>query len=356
MKWGSSMFKNKNILISGGCGSIGTFLIHELLKQEPKVIRLYDIDEDGLWRSRKKFGNYANIRFLKGDVCNRDRLDFAMENINIVYHLAAMKHVHICEYNPFEALETNVLGTNNIIHSAIDNDVEKVIFTSSDKAVNPTTVMGTTKLLAEKLIIAANYYSVKTILSCVRLGNLLGSRGTVLNLFEEQIKNGVPLTITDENMTRFIMTPKEMVEFLFNVTNIMQSGEIFVPKMKALKIIDLANAIAEKNHNSYEKASRLKKIEFTTIGRQTGEKLYEELMTSNEALNMLETDSMFIILPEISEFNREVNKTSYKITLDKSLYPEAKIFQGDIYNSKSEEYLTVEEIKELLEKINSWKL
>jgi len=184
------LFKNKKILITGGTGSIGQEIVREVLKHEPAVVRILDIDETKQFELQQEYEDYENIRFLLGDIRDKERLYRAIEDIDIVFHTAALKHVQACEYNPFEAVKTNVIGTQNLIDVAIDEEVEKVIFTSSDKAVNPTNVMGATKLLAERLITSANYYkgARKTVFSSVRFGNVLGSRGSVIPLFKNQIE------------------------------------------------------------------------------------------------------------------------------------------------------------------------
>jgi FlaA1/EpsC-like NDP-sugar epimerase len=184
------LFRNKNVLITGGAGSVGRELAREILEYHPKVLRIFDIDETRRFELQQEFGELENVRFLLGDVRDRARLRYAIENIDIVFHAAALKHVEACEYNPFEAIKTNVLGTQNVIDVAIEEEVSKVIFTSSDKAVNPTNVMGTTKLMCERLMTAANYYRGlrKIAFSSVRFGNVVGSSGSVTPLFKTQIQ------------------------------------------------------------------------------------------------------------------------------------------------------------------------
>jgi FlaA1/EpsC-like NDP-sugar epimerase len=183
-------FKDKKILVTGGTGCIGSEIVRNLLKYKPNVVRIFSNDEDATFQIIQELGRANNRRFLVGDIRDKERLMLAMENIDIVYHAAALKHVPLCEYNPFEAIKTNVLGTQNVIDAALENKVEKVINISTDKAVNPTKTMGATKLLAEKLTIDANYFKgkTKTIFSCVRFGNVAYSRGSVIPLFESQIR------------------------------------------------------------------------------------------------------------------------------------------------------------------------
>ena len=206
-------FRNKKILVTGGTGCIGSEIVINLLKYQPDVVRIFSNDEDSTFRMSQELSKNQNVRFLIGDIRDKERLIVAMENIDIVYHAAALKHVPLCEYNPFEAIKTNVLGTQNVIESALKTDVNSVINISTDKAVNPTSTMGATKLLAEKLMTDANFYKgpSKTIFSSVRFGNVLYSRGSVIPLFEEQIKKKKMITITNPKMTRFMMS-KENAE------------------------------------------------------------------------------------------------------------------------------------------------
>jgi len=333
-----NLFKNKKILITGGTGSIGQEILREILKYQPTVVRILDVDETKQFELQQEYEDYDNIRFLLGDIRDKERLYRAIEDIDIVFHTAALKHVLACEYNPFEAVKTNVIGTQNLIDVCIDEEVEKVIFTSSDKAVNPTNVMGATKLLAERLITSANYYkgARKTIFSSVRFGNVLGSRGSVIPLFEKQIRKGGPVTITDKEMTRFIMSMRDAINLLFKATEIAQGGEIFVFKMDAIKITDLAEVMIEELAQKYGYTSDGIKIEI--IGNKPGEKLYEELMTEDEARRALESEDMFIILPEMKELSH----------INKSSYPSVSEAEVRAYNSRDVKHLAREEIKEIL--------
>jgi len=327
-----SIFKDKNILITGGTGSIGQEIMREVLKHEPTTVRILDLDETKQFELQEEYGDLENIRFLLGDVRDKERLYRALEDIDIVFHTAALKHVLSCEYNPFEAVKTNVVGIQNLIEAAMDEGVEKVIFTSSDKAVNPTNVMGATKLLAERLIIAGNYYKGRrrTKFSSVRFGNVLGSRGSVVPLFKKQIENGGPVTITNEAMTRFIMPMKDAVKLLFKAAELTKGAEIFVLKMKTIRITDLADVMIDE--------LALNEIKIKIIGNKAGEKLYEELMTEEEAKRALEIEDMFIVLP--SHLN--------------SLSPSVSDLKAEVkaYTSKEAKHLTKEEIKKLLYKEN----
>ena len=333
-----STIDEKAILITGGTGSIGQEILREILKYEPKVVRILDVDETKQFELQQEYGDYKNIRFLLGDIRDKERLRRAIEDIDIIFHTAALKHVLACEYNPFEAVKTNAIGIQNLIDVALNEEVEKVIFTSSDKAVNPTNVMGATKLLAERLITSANYYkgARETVFSSVRFGNVLGSRGSVIPLFKKQIGDGGPVTITNEDMTRFIMPMQDAIDLLFKAIELAQGGEIFVFKMKTIKIIDLAEIMIVELAPNYGYSPNEIKTEI--IGTKPGEKLYEELMTEDEARRALESEDMFILLPEMKEL-------SY---IDKSSYLSTSQAQIKAYTSNTMKHLTKEEIKDIL--------
>ncbi len=330
-------FKDKRILITGGTGSIGTGLVRRLLEFNPKVIRIFSNDENAQFCLEQELKEHSDLRFLVGDVRDRERLKRATENIEIVFHAAALKHVPSCEYNPFEAIKTNVIGTQNLLEVAIDENVEKVITISTDKAVSPVNVMGATKLLAERLTIAANYYKgfKRTVFSCVRFGNVLGSRGSVVQLFEKQIRNGGPVTLTDPDMVRFVMSMERAIELVLKAAEIAKGEEIFIFKMPALHIRTLANVMIQKLAPKY--GYEPKDIEVKIIGKRKGERLYEELITEDEAMNAYETEDMLVVLPEtpIIPAQREGLK---KIA-----------FKG--YTSKDTTELTKKEIEDLLESI-----
>ena len=293
-----NIFKNKKILITGGTGSIGVEILREILKYEPEVVRILDIDETRQFELQQEYEGCRNIRFLLGDVRDTTRLHRAFSGIDIVFHTAAYKHVLSSEYNPFETIKTNVIGVQNVIEASIDAAVEKVIFTSSDKAVNPCNVMGATKLLGERLITSTNYYRGTvsgTTFSSVRFGNVLGSRGSVLPLFKKQIQGGKAVTITNREMTRFVMSPSQTTNLLFKVVEIAQGGEIFIFKMPVIKITDLAEVMIEKLALKY--GYNGDNIAIKIIGNKKGERVYEELMTEEESKQSLETKEMFIVLP-----------------------------------------------------------
>jgi len=331
-------FKDKKILITGGTGSIGQEIIRGILKYNPSVVRILDIDETKQFELQQEYKEHNNVRFLLGNVRDKERLSRAVEDIDIIFHTAALKHVLACEYNPFEAVKTNVIGTQNLIDVAMDEEVDRVIFTSSDKAVNPCNVMGTTKLLAERLITSANYYkgAIKTVFFSVRFGNVIGSRGSVIPLFKKQIQSGGPVTVTDPNMTRFIMSMSKAINLLFKATEIAQGGEIFIFKMPIVKILDLAEVMIEELAPEY--GCDVKDIKIKTIGNKPGEKMYEELMMEEEAIRSWETNGMFVVLPEMKELSH----------INPSIYPSATPSKLRSYISKDVKPLTKDEIRVIL--------
>jgi len=285
-------YQDKNILITGATGSIGQALIGRLLKYHPNVIRLLDNNENGLFYLRQKYTgeDLEKLRFLLGDIKNLNRLQYAFQGIDLIIHAASYKHVLECEYNPLDAVETNVIGTANVIQAAINQDVKKVIFTSSDKAANPSNTMGTTKLLAEKLMVAANEYGArKTVFSCCRFGNVVGTSGSVIPLFKKQIVEDHKVTITDPAMTRFMITQNTAIDLVLKAGVLSKGGEIFIFKMPVININELADAMIEK----YGKAKK------EIIGKKPGEKMYEEIMTEEEMTRSLEGEDMYVILPPI---------------------------------------------------------
>ncbi|AKB29017.1 UDP-N-acetylglucosamine 4,6-dehydratase [Methanosarcina siciliae C2J] len=295
--YNTSFFRDKSILVTGGVGSIGSVLVKKLLELDPRVIRIFDNNETGLYDLYNELQS-KKIRPLIGDIKDKERVSRALEGIDIVFHAAALKHVPLCEYNPFDAIKTNILGTQNIMDAALDHAIDKVILISTDKAANPTNVMGATKLLAERLTVSMNYYRGKrnTAFSCVRFGNVLNTRGSVIPLFKCQIAKGGPITLTDAGMTRFMMTIPKAVDLVFKATELSRGGEIFILKMPALTVKDLAEVIVEEFAPQYE--YRLEDIEIKIVGKRPGEKIYEELMTSYEAEYAYENADMFIVLPE----------------------------------------------------------
>ena len=279
------MFKNKTILITGGTGSFGKAFLKYLLinHKDIKKIIIFSRDELKQFEMSVQFSEkkYPNIRFFLGDIRDIDRLSRALEEVDYVIHTAALKQVPAAEYNPFEVIKTNIIGTQNIIDAIIDSNVEKAIALSTDKAAAPINLYGSSKLAADKIFIAANNYSQKKF-SVVRYGNVFGSRGSVVPLFLEQSKTG-KVYLTDERMTRFTITLEEGVEFVINCLGKMWGGELFVPKIPSYKILDVLRAFAPS----------AKKI---NIGIRPGEKIHEEMITSSDSFNTIEFKDYFVII------------------------------------------------------------
>lgn len=322
------IFDNKTILITGGTGSFGQEFAEIILKEHnPKSVRIYDNRELAEVEMERKF-NDQRLRFFIGDIRDKERLSRAMNGVDIVVHAAALKHVPICEYNPIEAMRTNVEGATNVIDVAIDNSVERVMAISSDKAVYPVNLYGATKMVAEKLFIQGNSYTGprKTMFSCARYGNVIASSGSVVPLFNQQ-KNKGEITITDERMTRFWITLEQGIHFVVRCIEIMNGGETFIPKIPSMRITDLADVIAPEAK---------KKI----IGIRPGEKLHEVLLTKEEARHTKETNDYFVIEPEFSFWDRGNFKDTRHL-------PDGFEYTSDS-NSK---WITKEQMKEILKKI-----
>jgi UDP-N-acetylglucosamine 4,6-dehydratase/5-epimerase len=286
------------VLVTGGSGTIGSRLVDHLLQAGPEVIRVLGRDETKQFYDRHRHRE-RNVRFLIGDIRDRDRLLRACEGIDVVFHCAALKHVESGEYNPFEATQTNVTGTQNVIDACLATGVSTMVLTSSDKAANPTSVMGASKLLAEKLVTAATNYrgSHRTTFASVRFGNVLGSRGSALELFARQIAAGGPVTVTDPSMTRFIMSTDRAVELAIKAAEVAHGGEVFVFKMPAARLDDLITATVDvvAPANGLDPAA----IERQTIAPRAGEKAYEELMTEDESTRAIDIGDMYAVLPSI---------------------------------------------------------
>lgn len=322
---------NKNILITGGTGTIGKALLNRLLNYDVKHIYIFSRDEQKQEAELYNLKYNPKVSFIIGDIRNYHSINTALRGIDIVFHTAAMKIVSICENNPKEAFITNIIGTDNIIRSATLNGVEKVVFTSSDKAANPTTVMGVGKLYSERLMTHGNFINENnTIFSTVRFGNVLGSRGCVLDLFKEQIKNQDYVTVTDPGMTRFICTIDDAVDLMLKGAEKAVGGEIFIKKMPSIRIEDLAEALINYLAPAFSKDPKSIKVQF--IGKQPSEKLFEELITTHEAERSLEFDDYYCILPTILKGS-------------KNIYPikNCKAVSGEI-SSHTNRLLTKEEI------------
>lgn len=290
-------YTDKKILITGGTGTIGQHLVKHILQDKPAVIRIFSRDEYKQFEMEQTLReHHRTLRYLIGDVRDLPRLTRAMEDIDYVFHLAAMKHVPSCEYNPFEAVQTNVIGTQNVIQAALENNVSRVLFTSSDKAVSPFNTYGATKLMAERLISAADYQKgpKPTIFASVRFGNVMGSRGSVIPLFKRQIMEQGIVTVTDLEMTRYMMTPAQATHLLLAANEMSRGGEVFVLKMPIVRLADLVDVMLELVPAKYKTGAN---VVIKEIGIRPGEKMSEELMTIDEAASMIEQPYMYIIPP-----------------------------------------------------------
>lgn len=289
---GIKLFKDQTILVTGGTGSWGYELIKQLLIQTPKEIRIFSRNESNQFTMKQEFDNNSKLKFIIGDIKEKDTLDSACTDVDYVFHLAALKHVPVCEDQPIEALKTNVFGTQNIIDVAIQNKVRKVIYISTDKASNPSNFYGLTKALGERLIIHANTLNTETKFVCIRGGNVLGTNGSVIHVFKRQIREKGVIGITDPNMTRFFLSIEDAIKLVFKATFESVGGEIFVMKMPSCRIIDLAMVLIE--------ASNKKNVDIEILGKRPGEKVHELLLSPFESKTTITFDQeYFVILPQI---------------------------------------------------------
>lgn len=285
------MFNNQRILVTGGTGSWGVELIRQLLLKQPKEVIVYSRNESAQVDMKRRFDD-ARLTFCIGDIRDKEALCAACKEVNLIYHLAALKHVPVCEEQPYEALKTNVIGTQNVIQAAIDNQVDKVIYISTDKAANPANFYGMTKAIGEKLIVYANLLHTDTQFVCVRGGNVLGTNGSVIHLFEEQIRNKQRIGITDLRMTRFFLTLQDAIQLLFKASEQSIGGEIYVMSMPSCRILDLAEVLIE--------ASGAEGVAIVEQGIRAGEKIHEILMSEHESMSTrIFDDEYLIILPMI---------------------------------------------------------
>ena len=326
------MLKGKSILVTGGTGSFGKKFVETILTRYPEVERIVVFSRDELkqFEMAHQFpeNRFEQIRYFIGDVRDKQRLMQAMEGIEIVIHAAALKQVPACEYNPFEAVKTNIIGAQNVIEASIEKGVRRVVALSTDKAAAPINLYGATKLCSDKLFAAANNFKGKHDIkfSVVRYGNVMGSRGSVIPFFLKKRVDGV-LPITDERMTRFNITLEDGVKLVLYALEVMRGGEIFVPKIPSYRILDVAEAIAPQCRKE-------------VVGIRPGEKLHEEMITQTDALCSLEFDKYFVILPSIPLWDVD----NYLATFNGRYCDD-----GFSYNSGSNtEWLTVEQIRDLL--------
>ena len=331
------MLNNKSILVTGGTGSFGKKFIKILLSDyKPKKVIIYSRDElkqFEMQNSNEYSSKNILLRYFIGDVRDFHRLQMAMDDVDIVVHAAALKQVPAAEYNPFEAVKTNIIGAQNVIDAAISKNVEKVIALSTDKAAAPINLYGATKLTSDKLFIVANNYRGKREIkfSVVRYGNVMGSRGSVIPFFLKQKEKGV-LSITDERMTRFNITLREGVDFVLKCLENMWGGELFVPKIPSYNIMEVAKAIAPD-------------AKYKTVGIRPGEKLHEEMITETDAMSTIEFDDYFVITPSSEYISWDIDSFLNESNGSKGKYCK----EGFSYNSeKNKDFLTVEELRDLI--------
>ena len=319
-------WNDKVVLVTGGTGSFGKKFVEVMLQEyHPAKLIIFSRDELKQHEMRVAGFDQPNLRYFIGDVRDADRLRRAMHGVEIVVHAAALKQVPACEYNPMEAIKTNILGSSNVIEAALDAGVKKVMALSTDKAVNPVNLYGATKLAAEKLFVQSNSYAAgtSTRFSCVRYGNVVGSRGSVVPVFIKQRQNG-KLTITDERMTRFWLTLEQGVRFVIQCTELMRGGEVFVPKIPSMKLIDLAKVIAPD-------------AELDIVGIRPGEKLHEVLIHEDEARSTVEREKMFVVIPTTTLWERDLQ------------YEGSPLPEGFRYSSETNpDWLNVDQIREII--------
>ena len=321
-----SILKGKSILVTGGTGSFGkAFIEYALNNLHPKRIAIFSRDELKQYEARQKFNDDPRLRWFIGDIRDQHRLIRAMHNIDFVVHAAALKQVDTAEYNPFEYVQTNIIGTQNVIEASIDTGVKKVVALSTDKASSPINLYGATKLAADKLCQSANHYAAgyETRFSVVRYGNVMGSRGSVVPFWENLAAEGKEIPITDSRMTRFWITLPQAVKFVVESFDLMHGGEVFVPRIPSMKILDLAEAVAPgaKTHE---------------IGIRPGEKLHEEMIAADDSRRTISLSDRYVILPTVADWGYE------PLSGD-------PVKDGFAYRSDSNDiWLTVDEIRTLL--------
>jgi len=331
-----SEWKGKRVLITGVCGTVGRELLRQVVTHNPADVVGLDNNESEVFFLGEEYRNRSNVRLFLGDLRDRDKLLRMFRGVDVVLHAAALKHVILCEQSPRDAIQTNIIGTQNVIDAACENDVQRVIFTSTDKAVNPTNVMGTSKLMCERLMTAANAHGREPspVFASTRFGNVLGSHGSVIPLFEKQIANGGPLTLTDPAMTRFVMTLEDSVRLVMDSVFLAKGGEVFVTKMPVIRIKDLAEVMIEEL--APHCGRQPEDIAIDVIGQKAGEKLYEELMNEEEVRRTFELGRFFVVTPAFKCLFKDIH---YEYA-DASREPIMKA-----YNSVNATPLTKEELR-----------
>ncbi|HET8562757.1 MAG TPA: UDP-N-acetylglucosamine 4,6-dehydratase family protein [Candidatus Binatia bacterium] len=336
-KRGGKLFSGKRVLVTGGTGSFGHQIVDRLLDEEPAEIRIFSRDEDKQVRMSEEYGmghhypRKAVLNFVIGDVRNRASVREAVRGIDTVFHAAALKQVPLCEYHVWEAVQTNIVGAQNLIQAALEENVDKVVAVSTDKAVKPVNAMGMTKSIQEKLFTAANFQKTgkRTVFSCVRYGNVVGSRGSVIPLFKRQIESGGPVTLTDPRMTRFILTLPQAIDLVFQAIESGAGGETFVSKIPAALVRDIAEVMIES-------ISPKKEVSVQTVGIRPGEKIHEVLVSEAEAVRTIEDESTYVILPQIDLGDR------------RSAYRGQSFVKFSEYTSDSAKRLNKDEIRSVL--------
>jgi FlaA1/EpsC-like NDP-sugar epimerase len=331
----NQFFKGKTVMVTGGLGSIGAAIIKELSKYEVKGIKAIDNRETEIYYKLENRED-PDVNFIFADVRDKESIKKAFKGVDIVFHAAAMKHVIICERHPFEAVKTNIVGTQNVIESCLENNVGKMVLISTDKAVNPNSVMGSTKLAAERMVSAMHSSGMQntTQFGAVRFGNVLYSRGSVLEVWQNQIQTGnKKITVTNPEMTRFIMGIPQSVELIFSAARNIKNSEIFILKMPSCKIKTLAEAYLEINN--------LPSDNYTLINPNEGEKTHEELVSSKESSSIMENDDFFVILPT---YMRDISAEQYR----QLGFKEYK--GGEFSSDAASVLLDKESIKEILKK------
>ena len=326
----SPELKGKVVLVTGGTGSFGTAFVKELLAHhEPAAVRIYSRDELKQWDLQRTFAGDTRVRYFLGDVRSLERLTQAARGVDVIIHAAALKQVPACEYNPFEAVQTNVVGAENVVSAAIASDVPKTLALSTDKAVNPVNLYGATKLCAEKIISQGNAYAADSVarFASVRYGNVVGSRGSVIPLFKRQAKEGL-VTITDDAMTRFWITLEQAVQFVIDCLGRMTGGEVFVPRLPSMRVADIVEALAPD-------------AERQIIGIRPGEKIHELLITSDESRHATVFEDHFVIYPAFPFWPADYERGD-------------ELPPGFAYASDSnDQWLTADEIRSMSEPVSA---
>ena len=320
------------VAVTGACGTVGRELVRQVIQAKPQSVIATDHNESALFFLGEEYRADPRVRVRLADVRDRDAMREQFRDVDVVFHSAALKHVPLCEDAPLEAIQTNIEGAQNVLDAALANGVSRVLFTSSDKAVNPTNVMGTSKLMAERLVTAADGRSARSIAISTRFGNVLGSRGSVLPVFDQQIRAGGPVTLTDPEMTRFIMTLHEAVALVLQSTFVGHGGEVFITKMPIARIEDLAEIMIEELAPIY--GHQPSSISIEQIGIRPGEKLYEELMNDEETRRTYDIGDFLVVHPALRE--------------DQTVHGGAPATKP--YNSALEAAMTREELRDYLKR------